>query len=82
MSAPLLLTVLTPEGVRMSAGADMVRLPLADGSYGILKGHCHMLAELAPGRGQYRQGGVTSDFQVTRGIAEVRDDQVILVMDA
>jgi F-type H+-transporting ATPase subunit epsilon len=72
----LQLEIVTPEQRVLSMQCDEVRLPGADGSFGIRPGHTPLVAALGPGELTIIAGGSTQRFAVGEGFAEVSNDRV------
>lgn len=75
----LTLEIVTPERSIAHGEVDEVRVPGADGSFGVLPGHTPLLAALAVGEVEYRRGGETSYVAVSFGFAEVLPDRVTIL---
>ena len=73
------LKVVSAQGVLLDVMADYVSLPAEDGSIGILKGHAPMIASLKSGEIKYRNSDGMSNFKIDRGIAEVKDNNIIII---
>lgn len=81
MSIPdrLTLEIVTPERSIAYGEVDEVRVPGAEGSFGVLPGHTPLLAALAVGEVEYRRGDDTSYVAVSFGFAEVLPDRVTIL---
>lgn len=81
--AQLTLRVITPEKIAVDTTVESVRLPLLDGSAGVLPRHAPMIAALDIGRLFFRTpGGPEQEMFVAGGFAEVRGDTVRVVTQA
>lgn len=81
--AQLQLRVITPEKIAVDTAVESVRLPLLDGSAGVLPRHAPMIAALDIGRLHFRTpGGPEQALFVAGGFAEVRGDVVRIVTQA
>ena len=79
----LSLEIVTPEQRVLSVEADEVRLPGADGGFGVRPRHTPLVAALAAGELIYLSGGAEHRYAVGEGFAEVSDDRVrVLVEEA
>jgi F-type H+-transporting ATPase subunit epsilon len=79
----LSLEIVTPEQRVLSVQADEVRLPGAEGGFGVRPRHTPLVAALSAGELLYITGGVTHRYAVGEGFAEVSDDHVrVLVEEA
>ncbi len=75
----LTLEIVTPERSIAHGEIDEVRVPGAEGSFGVLPGHTPLLTPLAVGEIEYRRGGETSYVAVSFGFAEVLPDRVTVL---
>jgi F-type H+-transporting ATPase subunit epsilon len=79
----LSIEIVTPEQRVLTTECDEVRLPGADGGFGIRPGHTPLVAALMPGELVYVTGGTEHRMAVGEGFAEVSNDRVrILVEEA
>ena len=79
----LSLEIVTPEQRVLSVEADEVRLPGADGGFGVRPRHTPLVAALAAGELVYITAGAEHRYAVGEGFAEVSDDRVrVLVEEA
>jgi len=79
----LSIEIVTPEQRVLSTECDEVRLPGAEGSFGIRPGHTPLVAALAPGELVIVNGGSEQRYAVGEGFSEVSNDKVrILVEEA
>jgi F-type H+-transporting ATPase subunit epsilon len=77
----LLLKVLTPEGSILEGDVSEVTLPGSEGELGILPAHAALLTKIIPGALAYRAPDGQGTIAVGRGVAEVRDDRVIVLVE-
>jgi len=77
----LLLKVLTPEGSVLEGDVSEVTLPGSEGELGVLPAHAALLTKIIPGALAYRAPDGQGTIAVGRGVAEVRDDQVIVLVE-
>lgn len=75
----LTLEIVTPERSIAHGEIDEVRVPGAEGSFGVLPGHTPLLTPLAVGEIEYRRGGETSYVAVSFGFAEILPDRVTVL---
>lgn len=75
----LTLEIVTPERSIAHGEIDEVRVPGAEGSFGVLPGHTPLLTPLAVGEIEYRRGSETSYVAVSFGFAEVLPDRVTVL---
>lgn len=86
MSAPtttglLVLKVLTPEGSVLEGDVSEVTLPGSEGELGVLPAHAALLTKIIPGALAYRAPEGQGVIALGRGVAEVRDDRVIVLVE-
>ena len=80
---PLALEIVTPEQRVLTVQADEVRLPGAEGGFGVRPGHTPLVAALAAGELTYLSDGAPHVYAVGEGFAEVSNDHVrVLVEEA
>ena len=77
----LLLKVLTPEGSILEGDVSEVTLPGSEGELGVLPAHAALLTKIIPGALAYRAPDGQGTIAVGRGVAEVRDDRVIVLVE-
>jgi len=79
--ARLTVEVVTPERRVLSAQADEVIAPGADGLFGVRPGHTPFLSVVHPGTLTLRDGGSSQSFFVAGGFVEVGNDTVRVLAD-
>lgn len=77
----LQLQVITPSRVIVDEIVDEVVAPGVLGEFGILPGHVPFITLLAEGEIKYKRGSSEQKLSVEGGLAEVRDDKVIILTD-
>jgi len=77
----LTLKVLTPEGSILEGDVSEVTLPGSEGELGVLPAHAALLTKIIPGALAYRAPDGQGTIAVGRGVAEVRDDRVIVLVE-
>ena len=77
----LALRVLTPEGSILEGDVSEVTLPGSEGELGVLPAHAALLTKIIPGALAYRAPEGQGIIAVGRGVAEVRDDRVIVLVE-
>ena len=77
----LLLKVLTPEGSVLEGDVFEVTLPGSEGELGVLPAHAALLTKIVPGALAYRAPEGQGIIALGRGVAEVRDDRVIVLVE-
>jgi F-type H+-transporting ATPase subunit epsilon len=75
------LKVLTPEGAVLEGEVFEVSLPGSEGELGVLPAHASLLTRIAPGPLSYRAPEGQGTIALGRGVAEVRDDSVTVLVD-
>ena len=80
-SGLLVLKVLTPEGSVLEGDVSEVTLPGSEGELGVLPAHAALLTKIIPGALSYRSPEGQGTIVVGRGVAEVRDDRVIVLVE-
>lgn len=81
-SKRLTLRVITPNRIAFDETVESVRLPGADGQFGILPHHAALVAALDAGLMRYRQNGKEHALFISGGFCEVRDNTVRVVTEA
>jgi F-type H+-transporting ATPase subunit epsilon len=74
--------IATPERLLVTAEADMVVIPGAEGNFGVLPGHAPMLSTVRPGVVDVYEGNtVRQRVFVAGGFAEVRAERCIVLAE-
>ncbi|MAE93390.1 MAG: ATP synthase F1 subunit epsilon [Planctomycetota bacterium] len=74
------LTVVTPEGQAFQGEVESVVLPGVEGDFGVLTGHEVFMTSLRPGEMQVELPSETQRAAVSKGIAEVHEDNVTVMV--
>ena len=82
MAGRIRLQVVTPSGTALDRRADYVRIPLPEGSLGVLADHAPMLCTVAKGTLRLRDEDGESSLAVGRGVARVENNEVTLLVEA
>lgn len=77
----LKLTVLTPAKRVVEALCDNVYFPTSQGIIGVLPGHIALVCEVGTGVLHFDHDNQTAFLSVSGGVAEVRNDEVNLIVD-
>lgn len=77
----LALKVLTPEGAVLEGEVFEVTLPGSEGELGVLPAHAALLTRIAPGPLAYRAPEGQGAIALGRGVAEIREDKVTVLVD-
>lgn len=76
------LEIYTPNRMFFSGEVESLVMPILDGSYGVEAGHEPVTTAIEPGELRYKVEGMWHVAAVTRGFAEVKPDQTILLVSA
>lgn len=68
--------VVTPERTQLDAEVDFLTLPMFDGELGVAHGRAAMIGRLGYGPLRLRRAGVTSEYYIDGGFAQVENDVV------
>ena len=80
---PLTVEIVTAERVvRVEQGVDVLIAPGSEGQLAILPRHAALMTTLDAGPLTFRRGSDESDFAVSGGFMEVRDNRVTILADA
>lgn len=77
----IVLEIVTPRGMALSASVDEVTAPSITGEFGVLPGHLPVLAALKSGIVTYRQGTESRRCAVGNGFAEVGANKLSILTD-
>jgi len=77
----LMLKILTPEGSVLEGDVFEVTLPGSEGELGVLPAHAALLTKISPGALAYRAPEGQGIIALGRGVAEVRDDRVTVLVE-
>jgi len=77
----LQLEIVTPTLRALQVECDEVRLPGAEGSFGVLAGHTPLLSLLQPGALYYRGSAGEQTYALGEGFAEVSGDHVRVLVE-
>lgn len=76
------LEIITPDKKLFSGEIKSVKLPGADGSFGVLNGHAPIIASLKKGTVKVvDEKNVTENFSINGGVVEVLNNNVILLAE-
>ena len=76
------IEIATPEKLVLSERAESAQIPGKDGYMGILPGHAALLSELREGTLSVTSGGQTTNFTISGGYVEIRDNHVRVLADS
>jgi F-type H+-transporting ATPase subunit epsilon len=75
-------SVATPDGPVASGKAEFLVVPTTGGELGVMADHAALVACVAPGALRVTAGDQTRSIGVGRGIVEVRDNAVRLMVES
>lgn len=75
------LKVLSPEGSILETEVDHLQVTAFNGSLGVLAHHAKMISAVVTGPGKVEKDGTTTWFAFGEGTLEVRDPEVVLLVD-
>ena len=77
------LEIITPEKKVYSGDVEAVRLPGADGSFGILNNHAPIIATLKKGTVKITdKANKTENFEINGGVVEVLHNKITVLAEA
>ncbi len=77
------LEIITPDKKVYSGDVDAVKLPGADGSFGILNNHAPIIASLKKGIIKVTDSKKhVENFEINGGVVEVQNNKVIILAEA
>jgi F-type H+-transporting ATPase subunit epsilon len=80
--ATIHLEIVTAELTVLETDVDMIIAPGSEGQLGILPRHAPLLTALAPGEIRLKQDGGETQYAVTGGFLEVRENKATILADA
>lgn len=79
----MFLEIITPDKKVYSGDVDSVRLPGAEGSFGILNNHAPIIASLKKGTIKITDSKKNiENFDINGGVVEVQNNKVIVLAEA
>ena len=79
----MFLEIITPDKKVYSGEVDSVKLPGADGSFGILNNHAPIIASLKKGTVKITDSKKhVENFEINGGVVEVQNNKVIVLAEA
>ena len=82
MADKLLLELVSPERLLVSAEADMVVMPGSEGDFGVLAGHAPVISSVRPGVIEvHDEGKETERIFITGGFAEVTEQGLTVLAE-
>jgi F-type H+-transporting ATPase subunit epsilon len=79
--AKIAFDLVSPERLLLSAEADMVTIPGAEGYMGVMAGHAPVVTTLRAGMIDVQQNGVDERYFVRGGFAEVNGTKITVLAD-
>ena len=79
----MFLEIITPDKKVYSGEVDSVKLPGADGSFGILNNHAPIIASLKKGTIKVTDAKKhVENFEINGGVVEVQNNKVIVLAES
>lgn len=79
----MFLEIITPEKKVFSGDVEAVRLPGAEGSFGILNNHAPIIATLKKGIVKVTEkGSRIENFEINGGVVEVLNNKITVLAEA
>lgn len=79
----MFLEIITPEKKVFSGDVEAVRLPGAEGSFGILNNHAPIIATLKKGIVKVTEkGSKVENFEINGGVVEVLNNKITVLAEA
>ena len=79
----MLLEILTPVKKVYSGEVKLVKLPGSSGSFEVLNNHAAIISALSNGEVKIEtEAGETIRYQTTGGVAEVRNNHIVLLAES
>jgi F-type H+-transporting ATPase subunit epsilon len=79
----MFLEIITPEKKVYSGDVDAVKLPGADGSFGILNNHAPIIASLKKGTVKVTDSSKkVENFEINGGVVEVLNNKITVLAEA
>ncbi len=79
----MFLEIITPDKKVYSGEVESVKLPGAEGSFGILKNHAPIIATLKKGIVKITDSKkVVENFEINGGVVEVLNNKIIILAEA
>lgn len=79
----MFLEIITPEKKVYSGDVEAVRLPGADGSFGILNNHAPIIASLKKGTVKVTDAAKkVENFEINGGVVEVLNNKITVLAEA
>jgi len=81
MAEKISFDLVSPERLLLSAEADMVTVPGAEGYMGVMAGHAPVVSTLRAGMIDVMVDGVDSRYFIRGGFAEINADKIIVLAE-
>ena len=78
----IVLHILSPEGTLVKADVELVTLPGVVSPFTVLPGHAALVTALDRGAIRYVEAGAEKRLPIREGFAEVKDNTVIVCVEA
>lgn len=79
----MFLEIITPDKKVYSGDVEAIKLPGADGSFGILNNHANIIASLKKGTVKVTDNKKhVENFEINGGVVEVQNNKVIVLAES
>jgi F-type H+-transporting ATPase subunit epsilon len=78
----MILEIITPDKKLFSGNVEAVKLPGADGWFGILENHAPLIATLKKGNVTVTDSQNIHEFPIAGGVVEVLNNKVIVLAES
>ena len=76
------LEIVTPDKKVFSGKVNSVQVPGSKGSFAVLEFHAPVISTLEKGRIKITEGSAESFYEISGGVIEVKDNNVIILAEA
>ena len=76
------LEIITPDKKVYSGKVNIVQVPGSKGSFAVLEYHAPIISTLEKGRVKIVEGSAESFYEISGGIIEVKDNNVIILAES
>ena len=76
------LEIVTPDKKIFSGKVNSVQVPGSNGSFAVLEFHAPIISTLEKGRVKIKEGSTESFFEISGGVIEVKDNNVIVLAES
>ena len=75
------LQIIQPDGTHIEQSVNSLIIPLMDGSAGIMKNHCPMLARLKDGKIVGKDGTRIFEYRIRNAFIQVLNNNITILAD-